>query len=676
MGTFWCSRVATVGSVAALLIFATGLHAAAKPPGDTVVYHMEGKNRVHVADCRRLPKDPAERAKYKTMTLAEAEKKGLPLCSKCPGSDTPGRDKDKDNEKDGGKLKSWVNPPRDEAQRETFKPSDCAPLVALGSDGKLDYKPYTDKGDRVLDWSQCGYRRSETPIPNVPIVETLVPLAGDAKPVGTMKYPIGQDSRSRIQAALDKVAAKDPTADGNRGAVLLKAGTYYLEGPLRVPSGVVLRGEGDGPDGTVLIVDGGNSTETAIDVGAPGAKMEEVGTAVRIADAYLPSGSTHVTVEDAGQFKVGDFVAIKKTVNQKWIDDLGMGERLQHIRGGEEGEKKKPWKPESYQFRVCRQIVGMNGSQLILDVMLPQSFAAEHGGGEVAKVNLDGLAREAGVESIRLVSNYDTSVTENNKDTNFRNYRDGIVVSGASDSWVRNCTVLHVSLAAVRVDDDTRHVTVRDTKSLEPVGPVRGGSRYAFSIGGGTLHLFFNCYSEDGRHDFAGGSRNQGPFAFVECTAVRGEQSEPHHRWGTGFLYDRVTTKDGTLAAINRGDSGSGHGWAAANSMFWNCDAKSITVFDPETVGECNFAVGFAGDPLDEYDASGLVYANTRSGYWGTPQEGKHFGYALMGNGHIESPEGPAKPESLFRQQLIDRIGKEKAANVLGESLPIQEARR
>lgn len=663
------SRIAPVSSLFVLLLLFTGLHAAEKPPGDTVVYHAPGKNRVHVVGCRRLTQDPAELAKMTKMTLAEAEAKGLQLCSRCPGSDTP-RD-----EKNSGKLESWVNPPRDEAQRATFKPDAREPLVALGPDGKLVYKPYTDKGDRVLDWSSCGYRRSETPIPDVPVVEILEPLAGEAKPVGSMKYPTGPDSRARIQEAIDKVATKEPTADGNRGAVLLKKGTYSLTGPLRVPSGVVLRGEGDGADGTVLVVDGGNGTGLAIEVGAPGAKMEQVGTAVRIADTYVPSGSTHVTVEDSSPFKAGDFVAIKKTVNQKWIDDLGMGERLQHIRGGKEGEGKKPWKPESYQFRVCRQITGINGSQLVLDAMLPQSVSEEYGGGEVAKVTLDGLAREAGVESLRLVSNYDTSVKENNKDTNFKNYRSGIAVTRASDCWVRDCTVLHASLAAVLVDEDTRHVTVRDIKSLEPVGPVRGGSRYAFSIGGGTLHLFYNCYSEDGRHDFAGGSRNQGPFAFVECTAVRGEQSEPHHRWGTGFLYDRVTTKDGTLAAINRGDSGSGHGWAAANSMFWNCDAKSITVFDPETVGECNFAVGFAGKPLDEYDSHGLVYANTRAGYWGTPQEGKHFGYALMGNGYIESPGGPVKPESLFVQQLVDRIGKEQAARVLEESSP-QEARR
>jgi hypothetical protein len=59
--------------------------AATKPAGDTVVYHAEGKKRVHVEGCPRLP---ADRSGMKTMTLAEAEAKGLALCSRCPGSTT------------------------------------------------------------------------------------------------------------------------------------------------------------------------------------------------------------------------------------------------------------------------------------------------------------------------------------------------------------------------------------------------------------------------------------------------------------------------------------------------------------------------------------------------------------------------------------------------------------
>jgi hypothetical protein len=342
-----------------------------------------------------------------------------------------------------------------------------------------------------------------------------------------------------------------------------------------------------------------------------------------------------------------------------------MGERLRHIRGGKEGLKKNPWKPKSYQFMHLRQIAKVNGNKIYLDVMLPQSIAKEHGGGEVFKADLASLATHSGVESLRLVSNYDTTAEDTGKDANFMNFRTAISVSNAIDSWVRNVTVKHLQFAAVSIGDGSRQITVRDCKYLEPVGPKRGGFRYAYNFGGGSGHLVYNCYSEDARHDFAGGSRTMGPFAFVNSTAVRGGQSEPHHRWGTGFLFDNITTKDGSIAAINRGDSGSGHGWAAANTMIWNCDAPNIVVFDPETEGENNFAIGYSGDEKEGFDHKGIMYSNNRSGYWGTAQEGKFYGYALMGSGYIESPDAPVEPKSLFIQQLIDRIGREQAMRVL-----------
>jgi hypothetical protein len=49
-------------------------------------------------------------------------------------------------------------------------------LVFFGNDSRLVYKPYTDKGDQILDFSICGFKRSEDPIPNVAIVATVNPL--------------------------------------------------------------------------------------------------------------------------------------------------------------------------------------------------------------------------------------------------------------------------------------------------------------------------------------------------------------------------------------------------------------------------------------------------------------------------------------------------------------------
>lgn len=61
-----------------------------KPPGKSVVYHEEGKKRVHIHGCQRLPTDPRILANMTKMTLAEAEEAGLTLCSRCPGISTHG----------------------------------------------------------------------------------------------------------------------------------------------------------------------------------------------------------------------------------------------------------------------------------------------------------------------------------------------------------------------------------------------------------------------------------------------------------------------------------------------------------------------------------------------------------------------------------------------------------
>ncbi|RMD75672.1 MAG: hypothetical protein D6820_14210, partial [Lentisphaerae bacterium] len=187
-----------------------------------------------------------------------------------------------------------------------------------------------------------------------------------------------------------------------------------------------------------------------------------------------------------------------------------------------------------------------------------------------------------------------------------------------------------------------------------------------FYISGSTGVLMTRCYSEEGRHDFVMGARTTGPNVFLKCSVPRGGNAEPHHRWTVGTLWDNITMPNGgACCSFNRGDSGTGHGWAGANSVFWNCNASAIVVFDPETRGENNFAIGYTGKLQKEYNTGTLYYANTRAGYWGTPKEGRYYGYAAMGSGHIESPDKPANPESLFIQQLIDRIGKAKAMAIL-----------
>ena len=89
-----------------------------------------------------------------------------------------------------------------------------------------------------MDYSYCGYHRSEQPIPSAQVV--------------TCVQPSGEDDAALLQAAIDYVSQQKPDKQtGLRGAVLLSEGTYTLSEPLRIhTSGVVLRGSGR--DKTVL----------------------------------------------------------------------------------------------------------------------------------------------------------------------------------------------------------------------------------------------------------------------------------------------------------------------------------------------------------------------------------------------------------------------------------------
>lgn len=347
-------------------------------------------------------------------------------------------------------------------------------------------------------------------------------------------------------------------------------------------------------------------------------------------------------VDSARDFKPGDLIEITKTVNDDWIKELGMDRMTP-----KPGRKIRQWKAAAYQLKHVRQVTEVSGNTITVDVPLPQSFDADFGGGSVQKVDLGGSSVLCGVENLRVVSNYDPTIKsmvraprgeyEADQDNNLET---GVMLS-CVDGWVRNCTVMHAAGSSFLMKS-SRYVTVRDCKSLNPISVIRGGKRYSFSNSDGSLSLVYNCYAEDGRHDYVTGSRESGPIAFVKSSALRANAtSETHHRWAAGVLFDRIELRDGGgIAAANRGAAGSGQGWAGANVVIWNCTALLIKVDDPPT-SEQNFAIGCTA----------------------TEKKGRYAG--MQGDGFMESTDRPVKPDSLFEQQLIDRIGKEKAMQVL-----------
>ena len=121
-------------------------------------------------------------------------------------------------------------------------PKKLAPIISTGAGGRLVYD-VDEAGDRVPDFSTCGYAGQEQAVPNASVRVVVAPVAGD--------------ETARIQKALDYAGSLTPDASGLRGAVLLLKGEHHIFGQLRITqSGVILRGQGMGDDGTTLMAEG------------------------------------------------------------------------------------------------------------------------------------------------------------------------------------------------------------------------------------------------------------------------------------------------------------------------------------------------------------------------------------------------------------------------------------
>jgi hypothetical protein len=194
---------------------------------------------------------------------------------------------------------------------------------------------------------------------------------------------------------------------------------------------------------------------------------------------------------------------------------------------------------------------------------------------------------------------------------------------------------------------------------LDPVSETKGGRKYSFEANG-QMGFFQRLYSRNARHDCAMGSRVEGPDVFLDCVAELSMcSSEPHHRYAIGGLFDNVVGADSFLA-VNRGNSGSGHGWAGAQMVFWNCGGGG-GIFVMQPPGAQNYAIGYRGKAPDgERPYKGMLD-------WIAARSTKRFEYKgmpIMGDGYIESPNAPVTPRSLYLAQLRDRLGEAAVRNV------------
>jgi len=500
-----------------------------------------------------------------------------------------------------------------------------APSAHLGPDGHLVYAP-TPRGDRMADFSYAGYMGGGVALPTVPAAETLTPT--------------GQDDTAALQSALDRTAAR-AAAEHKAFALQLAPGAFHLSKAVNITaSNVVLRGAGAGK--TVLALT--EAPHLGLRIGVAAASSDDEDTTPAEApkttqsttlapNIYVPSGTRSIEVASAAGLAAGDTIRIDRSITPAYVAFMGMN--LPNRDG----------KPEHWtgpHIVIERTIASVAGNTLTLDVPLTDSYDPKYGGGAdttVQKVAPPHRLSQVGIEALSITC---PALKINLDDPHF----DGIQIGATEDAWLRNVR-LEETTNSIAVLSTARRITMDHVDIVQHIPIQSSAKNFAFSLAGTQTLVMRSSVTGDKVFFVATQARQQGPNV-VLYSDFHGDQSiEPHQRWGTGFLVDNVSVHGGAINFINRGTMGSGHGWTMGWGVVWNSTADTLSIQAPP--GAVNWAIGSSGQRV------GKPMPISGAGSRGRP---------ALPEGLFESPNHRVKPDSLYLQQLLDRLGSQALRNI------------
>ncbi len=491
--------------------------------------------------------------------------------------------------------------------------------VSPGPDGKLVYG-HTEKGDHIPDFSYAGYEGGGVALPSVPTTVTV--------------DPTGADDTAAIQKAIDHVSTL-PLVNGFRGAVELAPGDFHCAQPIVIAvSGVVLRGSGNGKGGTTIVMTG--APHLAIHI-AGQIDRKYSGPTIPITDPYIPVGATTIHVADASRFHTGDTIRIRKPVTAAWIHFMGMDDL-------ERPGRQEHWIGADH-LDTLRRIVAVNmnaatGNTLTLDVPLMDSYDAQFFDGaqaEVHKIELPGQLVHIGIEKLRIVAPKRRIAFG---DPSF----DGLAIDDTADSWARS-VAFEETTEGIRVNNGSARITFLECDVAQHVPVTSAAKPTQFACNGSQI-LFDRCTgSGDETFYFATEAREQGPVVVLHCRFEGNGAIEPHQRWSTGLLVDNCDVPRGSIAFMNRGEMGSGHGWTIGWAIAWNSSAHEIAMNMPS--------------------GSGIWSIGNRGAETNPPFPGfDNRSHSSLAPAIIESPGKPVQPQSLYLEQLRERLGDQAVRNI------------
>lgn len=569
--------------------------------------------------------------------------------------------------------------------------------------------------DVIPDFSMVGYKYGDVSIPS-PAVRAEISLESVAAAIRNKE---AEDTTSYFQSVIDKVGEKG-------GTILIKNGTYNVSSIIFIDQpGVVLRGESR--DGVVIMGRGkmlrpvfaigktvkhkgtlgkneadfagrvctlssltvagadGNETygSTTLDRWYPKAEKNKYGTSSLILGDYVPVGSPYVKVEAPAMFAVGDEVAVCRPHSPEWISDVGMDKIASN---GRNPGQVIQWSEKDMTMYWTRRVTTIKGNKIYLDAPLVQALDRNYGGGRLYKYTRNRISG-CGVENLTIDSSYDPSILD--KDgvmVDEAHAWVGICTTGCEDCWVRSVTVKHTGYGLVDIRSGSRCITVENCAWLEPVSVPGGARRYGYCLTDAELCLIKDCTCEKAAIGFACNGDVLGPNVFTNCEGTDMQSmTGPHLGWATGTLYDCVRSDNGFVVE-DRGNSGTGHGWIGANTVFWNVEtAGEVKCYSPwsrentpdiETIpggyqfhsghpSAQNYAVGavcakknihknlcldYYRNPVPDYYVTTLGIAHRPDGVWYP-----YIADSGSGTQHISLPDEKAAAEYEWWPELIGK---------------------
>lgn len=497
----------------------------------------------------------------------------------------------------------------------SFSAAQQSRWVYQGSEGKLLYT-YTSKRDRIPDFSYAGYEGGGVALPGIAAKRVI--------------KPSGEDNTDAIQAAIDAVSAL-PLLNGFRGAVELAPGTFHCARTLSITaSGVVLRGAGDGENGTTIEMTG--SPHLALRI-AGQLQQRDLGASTSITDAYVPAGSATIHVADAANLHPGDLLLIRKPVTQAWIRFMGMDNMSRNGR-------PETWIHAPY-LEVRRRITAVYGNAITLAVPLMDDYDTrffDGGHATVSKIERIGQLSHVGVEDLRFAAPKRQIALGEPAFS-------GAVIRDVVDSWFRYVALLDTT-NGISINSGSERMTFLKCSVVQEAAVTSHAKPADFACNGSQV-LFDRCTgSGDSTFYVVTQAGEQGPVVALNCRFLGNGAIEPHQRWSTGLLIDNCDVPGGGIDIMNRGEMGSGHGWPVGWAVIWNSSAKRLGMNQPP--GSYIWSIGNRGE---QTDPAFPIFDG------GPPR-------APLPPATIDSPGKPVEPHSLYLAQLKERLGASALQNI------------